>query len=108
MGGIVAISLGWFGLGFIIVEIMNSSNVIDYKLNATPIAALISLTYLFFQLALKFFKRKSSLVLHENKKYHIIKTVYQILYFIIGVACLISIPFIWWGVIKKLAISANE
>lgn len=108
MARVIAGLLGWFGLGIIFAEIINVSKLFDFKLNAFIFAITISFVYLFFQLVLKYLNKKLIVSLKDNSRYQKVKTIYRILFFLIGISCLISIPFLWWGVIKKLAVLAYE
>lgn len=100
--------LAWFGLGVIIAEIVNNCNFLDFKLKALFVAVPISLTYLLFQLILSHYESKDNHCAKGTIQRRRVTTAYHTILLVIGLCCLASIPFLWWGVIKRIAASANQ
>ena len=105
---LIAGFIGWFGLGVIIAEALNNYNLFTFRLNAMAVAGSLAFTYVSFQMVLKGFAKRADTSAGDDKTYRKIRTIYQVVLAIIGLGGLISIPFLWWGVIKRLAMSANE
>lgn len=108
MARLIAGVLGCFGIGIIIAETTNNFNIINYRINAIIFATLLSVSYLLFQLIIKYYSEKSDAPVYATKNLTRATRIYQICYWIVGLACLAGIPFIWWGVIKRLATLANK
>ena len=100
--------IAWFGLGVIIAEIINTTGLFGFRLKVLFVAGPIAILYLISQIALKYFERKAEEYSHAATWHRKIKTYYHLMLCIIGLCFLVSIPFLWWGVIKKLAMAANE
>ena len=100
--------IAWFGLGVIIAEIINTVGLFEFRLKVLFVAGPITTLYLISQFALKHFERKADVSKHAEKWHRKFKTYYHVMLCVIGLCFLFSIPFLWWGVIKKLAMVANE
>ena len=96
MSRLIAGVIAWFGLGVIITEILNNFNLFDFRLKVHFVAVPILLIFLLSELVKNYFK-------HQR-----IITIYNLFLGLIGLIFLLSIPFLWWGVIKKLSMLANE
>jgi hypothetical protein len=105
---VIAGLFAWVGLGVIITEIINNSNLFAFRFKVPFVAAAISLIFLLYQLMLKHFKKKANSSIEDEIRYRRVITLYRLFVWIIGLCCLLGIPFLWWGVIKKLATSAKE
>jgi len=108
MSRLIAGLIAWLGLGVIITEILNNFNLFDFRLKVHFVAGPILLIFLLSQLILKHFENKANSSIDDENKYQRIINIYYLFLGLIGLCFLLSIPFLWWGVIKKLAISANE
>ena len=92
--------LGWIGLGIIIAEVINNLKILEFNLNLLQ-ALLPAAIYLVFELVLIRMKSQSSIA--ADNKYARVKSIYQWILGLVGLIFLISLPFLWWEVIKKLA-----
>ena len=108
MSRFIAVLLSWLGLGVIITEILNNSNLFDFRLKVYFVLGPILLIFLFSELILKHFKNRARSSKADENKYKRIITTYHLFLGLIGLCFLISIPFLWWGVIKKLAMLVNQ
>ncbi len=105
---IFAGSIAWFGLGVILAESLNASALLGLRLNAVSAGGAISAIYLLSQILLRHLEKKAGLSEKNQKNYARISRLYRIALWVLGLSCMVSIPFLWWGVIKKLAVSAKE
>ena len=97
---LIAGTLGWAGLGIIIAEVFNNLEMFQFKLNLWH-ALLPAGIFLFTELLIKRMVLKKRLA--ADGKYARVRRIYQWILGLIGFIFLISIPFLWWEVIKKLA-----
>jgi len=100
--------IGLFGFGVIAAEILNNFNLFNFKIEVYFLAVPISLIFLVSELLLRHFEIKASSSVSDEIKYQRVKNYYYLFLSGIGFFLLISIPFLWWGAIKKLARLANE
>ena len=100
--------IGWFGFGIIYAEVLNNFNLFDFKLKAYFVEGSMSLSFLIFKLILKIYNRKARDSIEHEKKYGQILTIYHICLGLIFLICLLSLPFLWWGIIMNAAKLANE
>ena len=108
MSRFIAGLAGWFGLGVIITEILNNFNLFNFRLKVHFVVGPILLVFLLSELVLKKIENNANLFTNDGNKYKRIINIYYLFLGLIGLCFLLSIPFLWWGVIKKLAMSANE
>lgn len=101
-------TIGAFIFGVIYGEILNALKFFDIKVNAYFFGGTISLAFLVLDSLFNHFKKKASLSNHDQILFNRIENFYFILFSIIGLILVIAIPFVWWGVIKKLAMVANQ
>ena len=100
-------SIAWFGFGVILAEVLNNSNLFNFKLEVYLVAGSISLTFLSIKLILKIYCEKAKFSIKNEKSYTQILNVYHIFLVLIVLLGSLSLPFLWWGMIKKLAKMAN-
>ena len=105
---LIAGTTGAFLFGIIIAEIMNHFGSFDFKLPVLLIAAPLSLGFLFHELIIKRLVDKQNSSTHDESRFQKAITIYYTVLWIIGILAVLGIPFLWWGVIKKLAVLANE
>ena len=92
-------TLGWVGLGIIIAEVINNYGFFDFKLTL-PHALTPAGVYLAFEIALRFQPRRSNGTASAPAR---ISKIYHWILGLVGLLFLISLPLLWWEVIKKLA-----
>ena len=101
--GIIAL----FGFGVILAEVLNNFNLFNFKLEVYIFAGSITLTFLSIKVIIKVYREKAKFSIENKKKYNQILDVANIFLVLIALLGLISLPFLWWGIIKKLAMTAN-
>lgn len=103
MGRILVGTLAWFGFGVIAVEMVNNYDIFVFKINAVLVAVIMALVCFISQLILSRYKEKSMASADGEKAYKKILVRYYFILGLIGFIAFISIPVIWWGVMKQLA-----
>jgi hypothetical protein len=100
--------LTWFGLSVIITEVVNNFSSLDFRLKVHFVAIPVLLIFLLSELVINNFQNKANSSAVGKNKHQRIITVYNLFLGLDGLIFLLSIPFLWWGVIKKLSMIANE
>ena len=108
MSRLIAGLLAWFGLSVIITEAVNNFSWFDFRLKVHFAAVPVLLIFLLSELVIKNFQKKANSSAEDKNNHQRIITIYNLFIGLIGLIFLLSIPFLWWGVIKKLAMLANE
>lgn len=108
MRRIIACMIGFFIFGVIYGEILNEFKLFDGRVNVYIFAGSISLIFLFFELILRHFESMARLSNQDEIRFKKVKNYCYICLAFLGFILLAAVPFIWWGVIKKLAEAANE
>ena len=103
MGRLITGLLALFGLSVIITGAVNNFSLFDFRLKVHFVAVPILLIFLFSELVIKNFQKKANYSADDKNKYQRVITIYNLFLGLIGLIFLLSIPFLWWGVIKKLA-----
>ncbi len=93
--------LAWFGLSVIITEAINNFSIFDFRLKVHFVAVPILLIFLLSELVIKNFQKKANSSADDKNMHQRIITIYNLFLGLIGLIFLLSIPFLWWGVIKK-------
>ena len=101
-------SIAWFGFGVILAEVLNKFNLFNCKLEVYLVAGSISLTFLSIKLILNIYCKKAKFSIENEKSYKQILNVYHMFLVLIVLLGSLSLPLLWWGVIKKLATMPNS
>ena len=100
--------IGWFLFGVILAEIINNLDLLELRFNVFFVAIPLPLAFLFHELVMKPLEHKVNSSGNGEAKYLKIISIYHLFLWMLGICLLLSIPFQWWEMIKKLAILANE
>lgn len=100
--------IAWFGFGVIAAEIFNSFEILSHRINVLVIAVPIALIYLFSQILMEYLKNRAGKSRADEKRYLMVKKQYYLLLGFIGLFVFFIVPFVWWGVIEKLANLAGD
>ena len=100
--------LTWFGLGVIAAEIFNNFELVEERINVLYIAVPASLLYLLSETVLVVFKKRAGRSQKDELRYRMILRQYHLILGLIGFIAIFVIPFVWWGVMEKLAGLAGE
>ena len=105
---IIVCTIAFFLFGVLYAEIINSFDLISYKLNPYIFGAIIAAGFFISEIVLKRFEERTGLSHQDHERFEKIKQIYYLGLSVIGVILLVMVPFVWWGAIKKLAESANK
>ena len=108
MGKFIAGLAGWLGLGIIIIEVMNSSRLFEFRLNPYWLTLLIVMVYCASFWISKIANRDPEAASSHHAFWQNLNLFFKWLYGLIGLIAVLSIPYLWWLVIKKLAGMAAE
>lgn len=108
MTRIIVGAIAWFGFGIILAEVLNNFELVKLRIDPASFAGFLSAVFLMFKLSLRYYEKKSGLSHADKKKFKKIFRIYEVLIMLIGILLFILIPFLWFGVIKRLAMIANE
>jgi len=105
---LIACGLGLAGFGVIIAEVINNANLLEHRLQPYAVVMVILVIYAVHELLEARIKKKSTSPVGLDRKDKFFIVVYDVIYGLIGILMLLGIPYLWWGVIKKLAMLANK
>ncbi len=105
---LIACILGLLGFSVIIAECLNSFELFDFRVKIAFVAVPLLLVFLLSELVHNILKKKMDSSAAGKKKYQRLVTIYNLILFLLFIALVVSIPFLWWGVIEKLAGMANQ
>ncbi len=108
MSRLIAGTIGFFLFGVIVAEIINNFDLFDFKLKVYWAAVPLAVGFLFHELIIKNLEHRLNTSIEDTIRYKKIIAVYYAFLWIIGLCALLATPFLWWGLIKGLAILANE
>ncbi len=108
MGKFFAGLVGWSGLGIIITEILNSAQLFEFRLNPYWLTLLIIMLYCASIWISKQANREPDTTSSYQAFWRNLNSFNKWLYGLIGLIAILSIPYLWWLVIKKLSGLAAE
>ena len=98
---LIAGIIGLTGLGVIVTEVINSLQWFGFRLPPVVVAILILFFYVGYEFfTLQFDQRKFPAM---TPRLHRLNQWYHFVIGLIGFLFLLSIPFLWWEVIKRLS-----
>jgi hypothetical protein len=100
--------LMWLGFGIIVTEVINKAELIPMRLSAPHMAVSILIAYLGSSWIMRYFERRARRSNQSEQAYRRLKRVSLVLQFLLGLGIMISLPFLWWGVIKELAAQGGK
>ena len=106
MTRLVAGVIGWAGFGVIVVEVVNHAGILGFRLNMPLMVIAILILYLLYEFTLLQVQAARKLDPDSQTLFIRVGKGYMFLLGLAGLCFLISIPFVWWGVIKQLAMTA--
>ena len=101
-------TLTWFAFGVIAAEIFNSFEILGERLNVLVVAVPAALFFMTSQGVLTYLKNNADDSPADEARYKMILKHYHLILGLLGFIAFIIIPFVWWGVIEKLAGLASE
>lgn len=105
---IIVCTIAFFIFGVLYAEIINSFDLISYRLNQYIFGAIIAAVFLVSEIVLKRFEERAGLSHQDRMRFEKIRGLYYMGLSILAFILLVMVPFIWWGAIKKLAENANK
>ena len=103
---VFACAIGLTGLGVIIAEVINSLGWFEFHLAPFFVAVPMLFFYGLYEIVIHRIKQSATSIQAQKASTFIKWT--NVILSLIGLIFLLSIPLLWWGVIKKLAQSASQ
>ena len=100
---IVGCTIGLFLFGVIYAETINALNFFEFKVNVYLFAISIAFAFSAMDILFNYFEKRASLSSKNQGVFEKLKVYYYSFFFFLGIVLFIVVPFVWWGVIKKLA-----
>lgn len=107
MARLIFCTIGIFIFGVIYGEILNSLRIFDINVNVYFFAGSISFVFLLSDWIFKHFGNRAAVSNKNENRFNKLKDSYFIFMAFLGFIIVLAIPFIWWGVIKRLAAIAK-
>ncbi|MHC4458917.1 MAG: hypothetical protein ACYS0I_17890 [Planctomycetota bacterium] len=105
---LITCGLGLAGFGVIIAEVINNAQLLEHRIQPYAVVTVILVIYASHELLETRIKKKSTSPVGLDRKDKILIAVYDVIYGLLGILVLLGIPYLWWGVIKRLAMLANQ
>ncbi len=105
---LIACGLGLAGFGVIIAEVINNTQLLEHRLQPYAVVIVILVIYAVHELLETRIKKKSTSPVGLDRTDKIFIVAYDVIYGLLGILMLLAIPYLWWGVIKRLAMLAKE
>lgn len=100
--------LMWLGFGIIVTEVINKAELMPMELSVPHMAVFILIAYLGSSWLMRYLENLARRSSQGEQAYRRLKRVSLLLQFILGLGILISLPFLWWGVIRELAAQGGK
>ena len=104
----IAAVIGIVSLGVIVAEVINNTTWLPVRLQPVHIVLPAVALYLLYELTIHAVRRKADRGESVGRTFRVLLGTTRSIYLILGIIALLSIPLLWWGVIKKLAAMAGE
>ena len=104
----IAAVLGIISLGVIVAEVINNTTWLPIRLQPLQIVLPSVALYLLYEWTIRAIRRKADRGESAGKAARVLLGTTRSIYLILGIIALLSIPLLWWGVIKRLAALAGE
>jgi hypothetical protein len=104
----IAAIFGIISLGVIITEVINNTTWLPIRLQPVQIVIPAISFYLLYEAIIRVIRQKADRGEHASRAVRLLLRTTRSIYLILGIIALLSIPLLWWGVIKRLAAQAGE
>jgi hypothetical protein len=96
------------GFSFIVVVVINSANLLPFKLDVPFVCGSVVLIHIWSRIYIRYLKKKAEVSSSGRKTLKGARAIYRVVQGVIGIGVLVSLPFLWWGVIKRLAMVTGK
>ena len=104
----IAAVFGIISLGVIVAEVINNTAWMPIRLQPIQIVLPSFTLYLLYELTIRAIRRKTDRGESVGRAVRVLLGTTRSIYLLLGIIALLSIPLLWWGVIKRLAALAGE
>ena len=99
---------GIASLAVIVAEVINNTRWLPVRVEILHVVVPLLALYLFYELAIRMIRQQADRREPAGKIARALLRTTRTIYLVLGIIALLSIPLLWWGVIKKLAAQAGE
>ena len=103
----IAALLGIASLGVIAAEVINNTAWLPFRVPIGHVVLPLMALYLLYELAVGRIRQQVDRGEPTGKVARSFLGTTRLIYLILGIVALLSIPLLWWGVIKRLAQQAG-
>ena len=100
--------IGIISLGVIVAEVINNTSWLPVRLQPVQIVLPAVALYLLYELVIRAVRQKTDRGESAGKTARVLLGTTRSIYLILGIVALLSIPLLWWGVMKRLAALAGK
>lgn len=104
----IAGMIGIACLGVIAAEVINNTTWLAFRLPVACFVVPLVALYLLYEFTIYSIRQKTGRGEPAGKAVRVLLGTSRSIYLILGIIALLSIPLLWWGVIKRLAAMAGE
>jgi hypothetical protein len=98
---------GIASLGVIVAEVMNNTQWLAFRVQISHVVVPLLVLYLLYELAIRMFRQQTDRREPVGRTARVLLRTTRSIYLVLGIISLLSIPLLWWGVIKRLAEQAG-
>ena len=98
---------GIASLAVIVAEVINNTRWLPVRVEILHVVVPLLALYLFYELAIRMIQQQTDRRQPAGKAARVLLRTTRSIYLIVGIIALLSIPLLWWGVIKRLAEQAG-
>lgn len=98
---------GIASLGVIVAEVINNAGWLTFRVPIAHVVLPLLAVYLLYELAIRIIGQRTDRREPVGKAARALLGTTRLIYLVLGVIALLSIPLLWWGVIKRLAMQAG-
>ena len=98
---------GIASLGVIVAEVINNTQWLTFRVQIFHVVVPLLALYLLYELAIRMLRQQTDRHEPAGKTARVLLRTTRSVYLVLGIIALLSIPLLWWGVIKRLAEQAG-
>ena len=99
---------GIVSLAVIVAEVINNTRWLPFRVEILFVVGPLLALYLLYELATRMIRQQADRREPVGRTARMLLRSTRSIYLVLGIIALLSIPLLWWGVIKRLAAQAGE
>ena len=98
---------GIASLAVIVAEVINNTGWLPFRVEILHVVGPLLAFYLLYELAIRMIRQQADRREPVGRTARVLLRATRSIYLVLGIIALLSIPLLWWGVIKRLAAQAG-